>query len=200
MFLIDLPVFDFLEPIGEALVNLLKGFNQICSNFFRFGNVILFIVFLIMGINLLINAKDKEYHEKIFARNLEHAKRKGRIGTGICIILSIAFLSKGLLVLLLWCFKSFSLPLIFLIPNFTKVYHQGDTLNAISSFELVSSSVFLLMCMISLISLIAVAFGIYLILFNKRILRSKFKPYKILGAGLLLGILFGYPMSLRLMV
>ena len=200
MFLINLPIFDFLEPLGEALANFLKGFNIICSNIFRFGNVILFIVFLIMGINLLVNAKDKEYQEKIFARNLELAKRKGRIGTGVCIVLSVAFLSKGLLVFLLWCFKSFSLPLVFLIPYLTDFYYQGDTLDALNAFELVNSSIFLLMSMISLISLIAIAFGIYLILFNKRILRSKLKPYKVLGAGLLLAIIFGFPLSLRLMI
>ena len=109
----ELPIFDFLEPLWDGLAKLLKVFNNICSIIFRFGNVVLFIEYLIMRINLLVNVKDKEYHEKIFARNFDQAKRKGRIGTGICIILSIAFLSKGLLVFLLWCFKSFTLPLIF---------------------------------------------------------------------------------------
>ncbi len=130
MFLYESSFPNILGPLIEFFSDLLEGFNVFCYYFFQYGNVVFFLIFLIMGINLLVNAKDKEYHEKIYARNLEFIKRRGRIGTVICLILSIAFLSKGFPVFLLWCFESFSVPLICLIPEVAEYYESGTTLNA----------------------------------------------------------------------
>lgn len=200
MVLYQSPFPDLLGPMLEFLSNILRGFNVFCYYFFQYGNVVFFFIFLIMGITLLANAKDKEYHEKIYARNLEFIKRRGRIGTAICLILSIAFLSKGFPVFLLWCFESFSHPLICLFPGVKEYYDSGTTLNAVYSFDLGYTSIYFLFSLISMISIITVAFGIYLALFNKRVLRSKFKPYKILVAGIIQGIMFGFPTCLRLIV
>ncbi|MFX1499929.1 MAG: hypothetical protein ACFFDH_03075 [Promethearchaeota archaeon] len=148
----------------------------------------------------MVNAKEKEYHEKIYARNLEFIKRRGRIGTAICFLLSIAFLSKGFPAFLLWCLQSVPYPLICLFPGVKPYYDNGTTLNAVMSFDLGYTSIYFLFSLVSLISIFAVALGLYLTLFNKRVLRSKFKPQKILAAGIIQGILFGFPTCLRLIV
>jgi len=48
----------FLEGLGEFLLRLAEGFNMVCYYIFQNGNIIFFIIFLSMGINLLINAKE----------------------------------------------------------------------------------------------------------------------------------------------
>ena len=173
-----------LENLQEFLINFLKGFNGFCYNIFRFGNVILFFIFLIMGINLLVNAKRIENQEKIYARNIEYIKKKGRIGTVIYILLSVGFISKILPVFLLWCFEPLFIPLFFCFPNLKEYYETATPLSAVNSFELGYSSMYYLFSLFSLISIIVIVYGLYLTFFNKKILRTKVKSHKLLAAGI----------------
>lgn len=85
----DFESFNPLTRLFAIIENLLRNFNEICYSIFRFGNFIMFLMFLFLGVNLLVSAKDKEYMEKLHARNMEYLKKKGRVGTIILLFLSI---------------------------------------------------------------------------------------------------------------
>jgi len=77
---------ETFNPIGNTFnyfIEILKTFNKICYDIFQFGNVIMFLIFLFMSLNLLLSAREREYKEKINARNLIFLKKRGRIGTVI---------------------------------------------------------------------------------------------------------------------
>lgn len=57
--------FDPLTRIIAIVENVLQNFNKTCYSIFIFGNFIMFLFFLFLGVNLLISAKDKEYMEKL---------------------------------------------------------------------------------------------------------------------------------------
>lgn len=201
MFEIDLgPFSGFLEGLGELLLTLAEGFNMVCYYIFKNGNIVFFIIFLSMGVNLLINAKEKEDHQKIYARNLEYVKKRGRTGTVVCILLSIAFPSKGLFIFLDWCFGFFPTPVFFWLGGLEEFYIRATSWEAINSFNTLESVLYFLFSLVSLISILTIAFGIYLVFFNRRIPRTKFKSYKILFAGIALIIIYGVPTSIRLMI
>jgi len=63
------PLADLMEGLGIFLLKLLKGFQEICYYIFTYGNFVFFFVFLLMGVYLLINAREKEEYERIYARN-----------------------------------------------------------------------------------------------------------------------------------
>jgi len=197
---LDFPLSDLFKDLGEIFSTLAIGFNNFCSYILRNGNVVLFIIFLIMGLSLLYNAKEKEDHQRIYARNLEYIKKKGRAGSIICILIAIGFLSKGLLVFLDWCFASLPTPIFFSIAPFESFYVAATSIEAISSFTLVDSFLYFLFSLFSLMSIVVIAFGVYLVFFNKRILRTKFKSFKVLLGGILLAVIYGIPTSIRLMI
>lgn len=83
--------FDLNNPINQFL----EWLNSFFDFLFRSGNYILFLIFVIMGVVLLINAREKEYDEKIHGKT-EYVKRRGRIGTALCIVIAFGFLSGEL--------------------------------------------------------------------------------------------------------
>ena len=91
---------ESFNPIGNTFnyfIEILESFNKICYDIFQFGNVIMFLIFLFMSLNLLLSAREREYKEKINARNLMYLKKRGRIGTVICSFLGIGYLVKVIL-------------------------------------------------------------------------------------------------------
>ena len=76
--------FNPISQTMDSLTDSLKTFNKICYNVFQFGNVIMFLIFLFMALNLFLSARETEYKEKINARNLEYLKKRGRIGGNRC--------------------------------------------------------------------------------------------------------------------
>ena len=191
---------EFFINLGNFLLTLLNGFKTVCFYIFEYGNVVFFFFFLFMGIYLLFNARDKEEHDKIYARNLEYIKKRGRTGVFVCIVFSIAFLSKGLIIFLDWCFTFLPTPVFFSFEYTKKFYIDAVSLEAINNFNPLDSFLYFLFSLISLMSILIVAFGIYLVFFNKKILRTKFKSYKVLGGGLLLIVIYGIPTCTRLMI
>ena len=125
MYLIQ-TIFDdeTFNPIGNTFnyfIEILKTFNKICYDIFQFGNIIMFLVFLFMSLNLLLSAREREYKEKINARNLMFLKKRGRIGTVICFFLGIGYLVKVIPMIVLLCLKPFPAPLIFNY-NFVSIF------------------------------------------------------------------------------
>ncbi|MFW9882386.1 MAG: hypothetical protein ACFFG0_55700, partial [Candidatus Thorarchaeota archaeon] len=131
---------------------------------------------------------------------LEYIKKKGRTGTVICVLLGIGFLSKGLLVFIEWCFGSLPAPIFFSLEPFRDFYVEATSIEVILTFSPLDSFIYFLICLISLVSLLSIAFGIYLAFFNKKILRTKFRSYRILFMGIINAIVFGIPTSIRLMI
>ena len=76
--------FNPINQIMGSLIDTLKTFNKVCYNVFQFGNVIMFLIFLFMALNLFLSAREIEYKEKISARNLEYLKKRDRIGGNRC--------------------------------------------------------------------------------------------------------------------
>ena len=192
-----LPEFDFgwlLDPLN----NFLDGLNYFWYLFFKNGNYILFLCFSLMGIVLLLHAREKEYDEKIHG-NAELVKRRGRAGSAIFIFIGIGFLFKILSAFLYNIFTKFPEPQIV-------INYIGDKLASINSLEqvyiltLYEKSLFFLISFISLLAILFITVGIYLMIFNKFILRSKLKFLPFLGVGFFFWILFGFQTSLRLLV
>ena len=193
-FFIELDFGWLLEPMNEFL----DGLNYFWYIFFKNGNYILFLCFSLMGIILLIHSREKEYDEKIHGK-AELVKRRGRAGSAIFIFIGFGFLFKILLTFLYNIFTKFPEPQIV-------INYIGDTLASINSLEqvytltLYEKSLFFLLSFISLLSILLIAIGIYLLIFNKFILRSKLKFSVFLGVGLFFWILFGFRTSLSLLV
>jgi hypothetical protein len=191
---------EFFQNLGAFGLTLLEGFKMVCYYIFEYGNVVFFIFFLLLGVNLLINARDKEEHDKIYARNLEYIKKRGRTGVFVCIAFSVAFLSKGLIIFLDWCFTLLPTPVFFSFEYLRRFYVDAVSWEVITNFNPLDSFLYILFSLISFMSILIVTFGIYLVFFNKKILRTKFKSYKVLGGGLVLLVIYGIPTSTRLMI
>ena len=182
------------EPFSggiEYLNDSLKTFNKICYDIFQFGNIIMFLIFFFMSLNLLIFAKEREYKEKLQARNLEFFKKRGRIGTCICFFIGIGFLVKVIPILILLCLKPLPVPLIFNWFGIKEYYKNETTLKDIYSYDIYESSLLFFICLLSFCSTIMLTIGLYLIFFNQRILQSKLKAAKILFTGIALGFIVG---------
>lgn len=118
MLLLENQLYDeSFNPIGNTFkyfIEILESINKICYDVFQFGNIIMFLIFMFMSLNLLLSAREREYKEKINARNLMFLKKRGRIGTVICFFLAIGYLVKVIPILVLLCLKPF--------PAFNKTF------------------------------------------------------------------------------
>lgn len=183
-----------------VLIKILEIFDEICINVFRFANWILFFVFLAMGINLLITAKEKEKQERIHGKNQEYVQKRGRCGAVIFILIGIGFLFKGLAIFLLICFQSSSAPPIFYWLNLNYLHEDITSLEDISKFNVFEISIFFLISLLSFISIILISVGTYFILFNKRVLRTRYKSFSFFILGLVMGMICGFTSGLLLTI
>lgn len=187
--------FDINE-IFEPLIPFLHGFNNFFYVLFKNANYLFFSLFLIFSALLLINAREIEYDEKIHGKE-ELVKKRGRVGMAIYFILAFAFLSEDLLKSLFQLFEMLPEPAILLgyMKDFDSV-----SLNDVHSLDIWSRSFFFFVNALSLISLLLIIIGIYLMFFNKFILRSKLKFMAFIGVGFFFWVLVGFRTSLSLMV
>ncbi len=192
--------FQVFNSAMKTFVTILEIFDEICVNVFRFGNWILFLIFLAMGLNLLITAKEKENRDKIRGRNLEYVQKRGRAGSVVFIFLGIGFLFKGLAIFLIMCFQSSLPPPIFRWLNIAHLYGNIISLEDLQNYDIFEASLFLFISLLSFVSLILISFGIYLILFNKRVLRTKYKSYSFFILGVIMGIVCGFTSGLLLTI
>ena len=185
---------SILDPISQFF----DGFNYFFYIFFQFGNYILFFIFLIMGIILFMSAREREYSERIMGK-IEMIKKRGRTGTVVCLLVSIGFLSKGFTILLYHFFTFIPEPE-FVVKFLGNEFDSIKSIEDIHSIDLYGKSFFFFISFLSFLSLILLSIGIYLIFFNKFIIRSKLKFLTFIGFGLFFGFLVGFRTSLKLLV
>ena len=101
---------DIIGSILESMTGLFRGFNFVCYNIFQYGTLILFLFYLSLGGFLLVSAKNIEHKHRIYGKNLEFIKKRGRISAAILVSVAILFLFKALPFLLLWFSQGFTLP------------------------------------------------------------------------------------------
>lgn len=186
------------EKIFQPLLQFLKVINDYMYIFFRYGNLILFLSFLIMGIVLLFNSREIEYDEKIHTK-IEMVKRRGRIGAAIYILIAFLFLSG---ILTEWLFKIFSIlpePQV-ILGYLGSEFASITSLKEIDTLTIHETSLFFLINFISFASLLLLFIGIYLMFFNKFILRSKLKFSLFIFLGIFFWTLVGFKTSLQLLV
>ena len=192
--ILELEVGDFYGFLN----NFLDGLCYFWYIFFQYGNYILFAVFIIMGIILYKSAKEKEYDEKVHGKE-EFVKKRGRAGSAVCIFLAFGFVSGHLTSFLLDVFRSFPEPELLL-------RYVGDTLVSINSLEelhllnLYERTIYLANSFLSFVSFLLISISIYLILFNKFIIRSKLKYITFLCFGFFIWLSSGFEASFRLLV
>ncbi|MFX1326282.1 MAG: hypothetical protein ACFE8N_15135 [Promethearchaeota archaeon] len=150
-----------------------------------------------MSVVLFINAREKEYDEKIHTHQIDIVKKRGRIGIAIYFIIAFAFLSRELMAFLYQIFKNLPEPAI--IINYMPG-SENISLNNLQTLDMGFRTLFLFSCLLSLMSLVMIIIGIYLMLFNKFIIRSKLKFMAFIGGGVIFWILVGFKISLRLMI
>jgi len=194
---------DVVESILESLTVFFRGFNFVCYNIFQYGNLILFLFYLALGGYLLVRAKNVEHKHKIYGKNLEFIKKRGRISAAILMSVAILFLFKALPLLFLWFSQSFTLPL-FVIwfggPEVQDALNSIITINDLLSYDVITITIVFFIALMSLILVILISFGIYLAVYNKNILRTKYKPISLILSGIVLSIVFGFTTYLRLMI
>lgn len=183
---------QMLEPLNQFF----DGFNSFFSMLLKNGNYLFFSLFFLMGTILFFNSREIEYDDKIHGK-VELVKRRGRIGTVLLILLSFGFLSKDLFGFLVSTFNFIPEPK-FLVNFVDEI--DLYSLENIHTLDLGQRTFFFFMSSISLTSLLLIIIGIYLLLFNKFILRSKLKTFAFLGVGLFFWLLVGFNMSLKLMI
>jgi len=183
-----------IQPF-EMLTDLLSGLNYFYYQILSNGNIILFLFYLCLGIYLITSAKKAEEKSRIYGRNLDFIKKRGRIAALILTLISILFLLNGIPWILWLLFNSAPPPPIFeWIPDlsFKNAYNSIYFLSDLLVYE-EGVIAFLLICGILLfISIISLSFGIFLGIYNSRLLRTKQKPISYISFGLLLGIIFGF--------
>ena len=192
------PVSEITNPLDELFLNIAEGFNGISIKIFQFGTIILFLIYLGLGLNLLRTAKINEDNERLNGINLEYLNKQGRIGTILYILVGFGFLFRVIPLVLLLCFEPFSSSLFLDFLNSGQLFDNfivsNGTLTVLESFLIQLTG------MISFIGIILLSIGIYLILFNKSILRTRYKPLSFFFLGMGLLILFGITPFLRLIL
>ncbi len=190
----ELEIGDF----NSFLNNFLDGLCNFWYIFFQYGNYILFAVFIIMGIVLYKSAKEKEYDEKVHGKE-EFVKKRGRAGSAVCIFLAFGFVSGHLTSFLLDVFRLLPEPKLLM-------RYVGDKLVSINSLEelhllnLYERVIYLANSFLSFVSFLLISISIYLILFNKFIIRSKLKYITFLCFGFFIWLSSGFEASFRLLV
>ncbi len=191
---IELPDFG---GIFEIIEYMLEVFNDFWYFFFKNGNFVLFLIFSIMGIVLLLHAREKEYDEKVHGK-VELVKRRGRAGSAICVFIGFGFLLNIITPLLFDIFKKFPEPQI--VIKYVDKIETIISLEQVHTLNIYEKSMFFLISFLSFLSMLLIAIGIYLMCYNKFIIRSKLKSFAFIGAGIVFWIFFGFKTSLRLIV
>ena len=183
---------DFGGLLG-FLDDLLILLNEFSYFFFKNGNYVLFLIFSIMGIVLLLHAREKEYDEKVHGK-VELVKRRGRAGSAICVFIGFGFLLNIITPLLFDIFKKFPEPQI--VIKYVDKLETIISLEQVHTLNIYEKSIFFLISFLSFLSMLLIAIGIYLMCYNKFIIRSKLKSFAFIGAGVVFWIFFVYKCSI----
>ena len=191
-----------IEPF-EMFTDFLSGLNYFCYQILSNGNNILFLFYLCLGIYLITSAKKAEEKSRIYGRNLDFIKKRGRIAALFLTTISILFLLNGLPWMLWLIFNSAPpSPIFEWIPDlsYKNAYNSINFLSDVLVYE-EGVIAFLLICgILSFGSVISLSFGIFLGMYNSTLLRTKQKPISYITLGLLLGIVFGFHTWIKLVL
>ena len=185
---------DFFAFLEEFLIIVSDFFYA----FFSFGNYILFVIFLLMGVMLYRNAREIEHGEKV-PRKIDSLKKRARAGAISCFFVAFGFLSK--------IFTVFLYDIFLLLPEPELVIRVvGGNLEAINSLDIINTlsihdkGLFYFISFLSFLSMVLIALTIYLMCFNKFVLRFNVKISSFLAIGLILWFFFGFKASLKLLI
>ena len=145
---------------------------------------------------LFFNSREIEYDEKLHGKE-EMVKKRGRIGMTIYFILAFASLSKQLIVALYKMFTFIPEPAILVqyMNNITSI-----SLSNVLTLDIGPRTLFFFISFLSFASILLILIGIYLVFFNKFIIRSELKFIIFLVAGGVFWIFAGFEVSLSLMI
>ncbi len=194
---------DIVESILEGMTGFFRGFNFVCYNIFQYGNLILFLFYFVLGGYLLVRAKNVEDKHKIYGRNLDFVRKRGRISAIILMLVAILFLFKVIPYLLLWFGQSFTLPPFMIWLGGFEVenaLNSINTLNDLLPYDDITISFIFFIGLMSFISVILISLGFFLVVYNKNILRTKYKPISLIFLGIILSIVFGFTTYIRLLL
>lgn len=151
-----------------------------------------------MGIELLLYAREKEYNKELHAKK-GLVKKREIIGSIILFFIGFGFLLKIFTILLYTFFLYFPKPqiIIFYLEERIPPELSLDMVHTLSLYE---QSFFFLVCFISFLSFLLIAFGLYLMLFNKFILCLNLKFLTFIAVGVFFWILVGFKVFLELLV
>ena len=117
----------------------------------------------------------------------------------LCIFIAFGFLSKIITIFL------FDFLTLFPEPELIIRWDRGrfftiDSLENTHTLPTFDRVYYFFVSLLSLTSILSIAFGVYLMLFNKFILRSRLKFFEFLIVGLVFWVIFGFKASLRLLI
>lgn len=177
---------------------ILNAFSDFLYTIFFYGNYILFVIFVVMGIVLYLNAREIEHREEIHGK-IEAQKKRGRAGSVLCIFIAFGFLFKIITIFLYDLFNLFPEPEL-IIRYDSGRFFTIDSLKNTNTLHTLDRVFYFFVSLLSLTSILSIAFGVYLLFFNKFILRSRLKFFEFLIVGLVFGVVFGFKLSLRLLL
>ena len=187
-----------LNDIAVSMEEFIIAMSNFFYAFFSFGNYILFGIFVFMGIILYRNAREIEFGEKV-PRKIDSLKKRARAGAISCFFVAFGFLSKIFTVFLYDILLVLPEPEL-LIRVIGGPFESINSLSMTTTLPITDKGLFFVFCFISFMSIILFAISVYLILFNKFILRYKVKISTFLGIGLFFWLFFGFKASLKLLI
>lgn len=194
---------DIVESFLESLTGVFRGFNFVCYNIFQYTNLILFLFYFVLGGYLLVSSKNVEDKQKIYGRNLDFIRKRGRISAAILVFVAILFLFKVIPFLLLWFDQSFTLPpFVIWFGGFEveDALNSIITINDLLPYDDITISFIFFTALMSFISVILISLGFFLVVYNKNILRTKYKPISLIFLGIILSIVFGFTTYIKLII
>ena len=194
---------DLVESILESMIGFFRAFNFFCYNLFQYGSLILFLFYLVLGGYLLVRAKNIELKHRIYGKNLEFIKKRGRISAAILITVAILFLFKAIPFLILWFSQSLTPPLFVIWFGGLEVEDALSsiiTIKDLLSYDDITISFIFFTGLMSFISVILISLGFVLVIYNKSVLRTKYKPINLIFLGIIMTIVFGFTTYVRLMI
>lgn len=194
---------DVLGSILESMTGFFRAFNFVCYNIFQYGSLILFLFYLGLGGYLIVSAKNVEDKHKIYGKNLEFVKKRGRISAAILISVAILFLFKALPLLILWFSQSLTPPPFVIWFGGLEVEDALTsiiTIKDLLSYDDITISFIFFIGLMSFISVILISLGFVLVIYNKSILRTKYKPINLIFIGIIMTIVFGFTTYIRLII
>ncbi len=186
--------------MSEWFDDVFNFFNQLFSIVFFLGNYIFFAWFLFLFYSLYKGSKLKENNEKIHSYALSSSKKYGRGGMIGCVVIGVLFLTNILIMLLDSLTTSLPAPFIYKyifssdLDLFYAQIKEGEV-----EVLLIDKFFLYFLGFISLLCFFLLAYGVFLLIYNERILHTKWKPFNFIIIGLIGSIICGFTLPFTIM-